>query len=213
LAFAVHNEEIAFSFYTHVAANSENIAVRKYAEILAREELGHAALLRAERRRAYHKERDANMIEPRLDSSAIQNETDLLAAAIFIDQYLTTQMQALAESSSEIKSLANATQQQITHNEIALNNNISKNNVLPNEVITKNIDQLKLFNATIKPVLNQPGMALQRLWSCSDRSFSFYDAVVASTENEAVMLTAQQLSSLALDRIHSLKQVFEYPAV
>ena len=64
LAFAVHNEEIAFRFYTHVAAESENETVRQYAEILAREELGHAALLRAERRLAYHAERKNNMVEP-----------------------------------------------------------------------------------------------------------------------------------------------------
>lgn len=67
LAFAVHNEEIAFRFYTHVAAESENEAVREYAEVLAREELGHAALLRAERRRAYHAERETCSAEPRLD--------------------------------------------------------------------------------------------------------------------------------------------------
>lgn len=35
LAFAVHNEEIAFHFYTHLATNSENKKVRQYAERLA----------------------------------------------------------------------------------------------------------------------------------------------------------------------------------
>ncbi len=71
LAFAVHNEEIAFRFYTHVAAESENEAVRKYAEVLAREELGHAALLRAERRRAYHAERNAD-----IDRTRTQPQSD-----------------------------------------------------------------------------------------------------------------------------------------
>ena len=59
LAFAVNNEENAFRFYTHVAAEADDETVRQYAEILAREELGHAALLRAERRLAFHAERDA----------------------------------------------------------------------------------------------------------------------------------------------------------
>ena len=81
LAFAVHNEEIAFRFYTHVEANSENEAVRKYAEILAREELGHAALLRAERRLAYHRERKSETNAPKLDPDLIQNQSDILAAA------------------------------------------------------------------------------------------------------------------------------------
>jgi len=213
LAFAVHNEEIAFSFYTHVAASSKSAAIRKYAEILAREELAHASLLRAERRRAYHIEREANMDEPRLDSTAIENKTDLLAAAIYIDQYLATQMQAFAETIPQIQSLAKETQQQISRNEKALSNNIAINNILPNETIIKNIDRLKLYNSNLRPMLDKPDMELQRLWSCSDRSFSFYDAVVESTEDEAVMLAAQQLSSLALDRINCLKQVFEYPSV
>lgn len=213
LAFAVHNEEIAFSFYTHVAANAENAAVRKYAEILAREELGHASLLRAERRRAYHKEHETNMLEPRLEPRAIKNEADLLAAAIFIDQYLTTQMETVAATIPQLKSLANETQQQITHNETVLNNNIKKNNILPNETITKNIQQIKLFRANMQPALNKPDMELQRLWSCADRSFSFYDAVINTTDDEAVMLTAQTLCTLALNRIATLKHFFEYPDI
>lgn len=213
LAFAVHNEEIAFSFYTHVAANSENPAVRKYAETLAREELGHASLLRAERRRAYHQEHEANIIEPRLEPTAIKNETDLLAAAISIDEYLMTQMETIAETIPEIKSLANETKQQIASNQTALNKNITKNHTLPNEDITRNIEQTKLFRANMKPKLDEHNMELQRLWSCSDRSFSFYDAVINTTDNETVMLTAQALCTLALNRVGTLKQIFEYPEV
>ena len=56
LGVAVHNEERAFGFYSYVAANTEDEAVRRQAEAFAREELGHAAWLRQERRRAYHAE-------------------------------------------------------------------------------------------------------------------------------------------------------------
>jgi len=54
LAFAVHNEEIAFSFYTHVAANTDNNEICVFSEVLSREELAHAALLRSARRRAFN---------------------------------------------------------------------------------------------------------------------------------------------------------------
>ena len=118
LAFAVHNEEIAFRFYTHVAANTTNSTVKQYAEILAREELGHAALLRAERRLAYHTERQNNTVEPRLDPNVIHNEADLLAAAIHIDRFLSEQMSEI--KNTEINSLAEKTRQQITDNEKAL---------------------------------------------------------------------------------------------
>lgn len=59
LAMAVRNEERAFSFYAQVAAKTCDPDVQAYAERMAREELEHVALLRLERRRAYHQEREA----------------------------------------------------------------------------------------------------------------------------------------------------------
>ena len=65
LAFAVHNEERAFVFYTYVAAEAEAPEVRALAEELARDELEHAALLRHHRRRAFHVERPRTAEIPR----------------------------------------------------------------------------------------------------------------------------------------------------
>jgi rubrerythrin len=48
LAFAVHNKQRGFRFFSYVAADSNNPEVSKYAEVLAREELGQAALLRSQ---------------------------------------------------------------------------------------------------------------------------------------------------------------------
>jgi len=155
LAFAVHNEEIAFRFYTHVAANSENKSVREYAEILAREELGHAALLRAERRYAYHAEHEANTTEPRLDPKTIHSEADLVAAAIHIDSYLAEQMKALSTTTPEINSLAKQTQKQSNDNEHALEHKTS-----PGNDITKNLQQLKLHRASIEEKLDSPDLEL-----------------------------------------------------
>jgi len=207
LAFAVHNEEIAFSFYTHVAANSENETVRKYAEILAREELGHAALIRAERRLAFHKEREANLNEPRLDPGVIHSETDLLVAAIHIDQYLLDQIKSISANKPELDSLLKETQQQIKNNEEALNKKLIANKP-PSDDVNNNIEQLKRHNDFMQKKFNKPEMELQRLWSCSDRSFAFYDAVVEKTSDENIMLAAQNLTSSALNRIGVLRQVF-----
>ncbi|MCW8933555.1 MAG: ferritin family protein [Gammaproteobacteria bacterium] len=203
LAFAVHNEEIAFKFYTHVTANSENEAVRKYAEILAREELGHAALLRAERRLAYHKELKSHNTPPKIDPEIIQNQSDLLAAAIHIDEYLESQMAIVAEKNPEIETLRKDTQQQISINKKTLSHQEP-----PGDEITQSLDQLKTYNSETNERLDNPDLQVQRLWSCCDRSFAFYDAVVESTTDEAVMLTAQNLTTTALDRIGVLKQVF-----
>ncbi len=206
LAFAVHNEEIAFCFYTQVAAESENETVCQYAEILAREELGHAALLRAERRLAYHAERKASTVEPRLDPKAVHNEADLLAAAIHIDYYLVDEMNKVAENSPEIESLARETRLQISSNENALNDDLSKQ-ISPGEEINKNLKQLGSYNAYMKKNDDSPDSRLKRLCACCDRSFAFYDAIVEMADDENVMLTAQKLTSSALDRIGVLKQL------
>ena len=204
LAFAVHNEEIAFRFYTHVAANSDNETVRKYAEILAKEELGHAALLRAERRYAYHAERGSNTNEPRLNPQAVHNEADLLTVAIYINRYLAEQMQSISENNPEINSLANKTEQQTADLENAL-----KTKMTPGEEITENIYQLQQYRASEKSTHDEPDIERQRLLSCCDRSFSFFDSIVETTTNEELLLTAQELTSSALDKIGDLKIILK----
>jgi len=58
-SMAVRNEERAFVFWTYVSAHAQSAEIRNASERLAREELGHVAKLRRERRRAFHLERDA----------------------------------------------------------------------------------------------------------------------------------------------------------
>lgn len=57
-SIAVRNEERAFSFWTYVSANAHSDEIKLAAERMAREELGHVATLRRERRKAFHLERD-----------------------------------------------------------------------------------------------------------------------------------------------------------
>jgi rubrerythrin len=59
LSMAVRNEERAFAFWSYVAAFAEDNEIKKAAEAVAREELGHISHLRKERRLAYHREHDA----------------------------------------------------------------------------------------------------------------------------------------------------------
>jgi rubrerythrin len=58
LAMAVRNEERAFAFWSYLAAYSADPEIKKASESMAKEELGHIATLRKERRRAYHREHD-----------------------------------------------------------------------------------------------------------------------------------------------------------
>jgi rubrerythrin len=205
LAFAVHNEEIAFRFYTHVASESDNEAVRKYAEILAREELGHAALLRAERRRAYHAERNASPAQSVLDPRSINSEADLLTVAIHIDQRLTATMNTITTDSPQLDALAREVQQQISSNENALAILARSNSGMAADEIHGKLAQLDSCHQQTAEKTTNPD--LQRLSIYCDRSFAFYDAIVESTADEATMVAAQRLTSSALDRIGMLKQV------
>ncbi|RUM95455.1 rubrerythrin family protein [Pseudaminobacter arsenicus] len=58
-AMAVRNEERAFLFWTYVAAQAEQEELCQAAERMAKEELGHLATLRRERRQAFHAEKDS----------------------------------------------------------------------------------------------------------------------------------------------------------
>lgn len=60
LAMAVRNEERAFAFWSYVAAQATVPEIQQAAEAMAREELGHVATLRRERRRAFHANRSAD---------------------------------------------------------------------------------------------------------------------------------------------------------
>jgi len=207
LAFAVNNEENAFRFYTHVAAESDNEAVCKYAEILAREELGHAALLRAERRLAFHAERDASPTRPTPDPSTIHSEAELLATAIHIDRYLADAMSKIITGSPQLTALARETRQQIIDNEKALNSITPNTGELPVDDISMILAQLDSSDSDTEAVPVSLDSELQRLSSYCDRSFAFYDAIVESTTEESIMRAAQRLTSSALDRIGVLKQV------
>lgn len=59
LAAVVRREERAFAFWTYVAAHAESANVRRAAEQMALEALQYAAILRRERRKAFHAQRRA----------------------------------------------------------------------------------------------------------------------------------------------------------
>lgn len=79
LAMAVRNEERAFAFWSYVAAQAQDAAIQQAAEAMAREELGHVATLRRERRRAFHAARAGAGGEVAGDEAALERRlADLL---------------------------------------------------------------------------------------------------------------------------------------
>ena len=206
LAFAVNNEENAFRFYTHVAADADNEAVRGYAEALAREELEHAELFRAERRRAYHAERDHSATHPLPDPGAIHDESELLATALGLDRHFAEAIEQLGLDSPRLVALAREARQRISEKEAWLEG-LSQTTPQVDEIIAAIVTQSDNDAADDRDGVAPVASELQRLRLFFDRSFVFYDAVVETTTDEAIMHAAQALASLALDRSSVLQQV------
>ncbi|WP_128929271.1 ferritin-like domain-containing protein [Bradyrhizobium guangxiense] len=78
LAMAVRNEERAFAFWSYLAAYSHDPEVKKASEAMAKEELGHVATLRKERRRAYHHEHERDHAEESSSSRLSQIDAQRL---------------------------------------------------------------------------------------------------------------------------------------
>jgi rubrerythrin len=90
LSLAVRNEERAFLLWTYIAAQAEDPAIRAAAEAVAIEELRHAAMLRRERRRAFHAARSgAAPARPAMPPEAV---------AGVIEQELAAGLAALAQA-------------------------------------------------------------------------------------------------------------------
>jgi rubrerythrin len=85
LSMAVRNEERAFLFWTYVAAHTDQDLLREAAEQMAREELGHLATLRRERRRAFHAQHDARPRAPALDLPDLEARLAALLEAAAAD--------------------------------------------------------------------------------------------------------------------------------
>lgn len=204
LAFAVHNEERAFRFYIYVAATADDEAVREYAETLAREELGHAALLRAMRRRAWRTEREAGRDEPDIEPAIIQTLADLLAVAASAEHCLAVNLAALADSHPELEKVAVATHGILADTESRLNTA-----GIPGKDIARAIESIDNYRRKTASMSDAPDALQQRLRSDCDRCFAFYDAVVTHAKDEAVMLAAQKLSESMLERIGLLRDTIK----
>jgi len=200
LAFAVHNEERAFHFYTYVAATADDETVREYAETLAREELGHAALLRAMRRRAWRAEREAGHEEPDVAPTIIHTLADLLAVASSAERCLADNLAALANNHPGLEKIRKAARVMLEGIEAQL-----KSAGNPGENAVKAIESIENYKSKTAAESDDPDALLQRLRADSDRCFAFYDAVVTHAKDEAVMLAAQKLSESVLERIDLLR--------
>ena len=104
LAVAVTNEERAFALYAYLAAHATDPQVAREAEMLAREELVHAAELRVRRRQAYRREHGSGT---RIPAAPIEDvvafrrlEQRQEASAAVLHQDLADELAAIGDHAS-----------------------------------------------------------------------------------------------------------------
>ena len=146
------------------------------------------------------------MTEPKLDPKFVHNVTDLLAAAMHIDRYVIDAMNRLDEDFSGIHSLARQTFKQFNRNKTALNNKVKIDKEVPGDDVNFSMEEIISCNERMEEKADTPTLRLQRLCACCDQSFSFYEAIIETTNDDIVMLAAKEQASSARDRIDILRQ-------
>jgi rubrerythrin len=181
LADAVRNEQRAFSFFSYMAAEAEDPQIAAIAEDLARQELQHAAMLRQARRRAWRRERRVTGPWPK--PAEITGLEHLLRAAADGEADLGPYLMAAGARDAALKALQSETNARL-------------------RVLGVAVEQAEPaeFFGTDREVIDA---TLRR----AEAAFDFYDAVASTASDESVMLRAQDLTTLALDRLKKLRQL------
>lgn len=147
------------------------------------------------------------MTESKLDPKFIHNVTDLLVAGMHIDCYVIDAMNRLDEDFSGVNSLARQTFKQFSRNKTALNNKVKIDQEVPGDDVISNMEEIISCNERMEEEADTPTLRLQRLCACCDQSLTFYEAIIETTNDDIVMLTAKEQASSARDRIAILRQV------
>ena len=195
LAYAVNSEELAFRYFSYVAANARSDGVRRIAEVLAKEELSHAARYRERRRRAYHEQRLNAGRNTITGSGEIHCLADLLTAGIRIERRIRNLMVD-----------AEDTQTGLTDSVAQSNSIIEK---LSQDLSTLPSDPSPASGSAAGGVGENSTYAnetdsLGAIAAAAEQAFMFYDGITDAAQDESVMLKAQELTQIALDRIDAL---------
>jgi hypothetical protein len=195
----VHREEHAFRFFTHVAAGAGDTTVREYAEILAQEELGHASMARSMRRQAWRDERldklGLSVIKPRPDISMV----DFLAMSAGLERRVHDNLLALLEHYPQLEQVLTQSRSILSSVET-----LAKKQDASSAAAIESLDD---YGRDIEALTGDPKGLLRHLYTASDRCSMYYDALVTSSRDEAVMLQAQRLTTSALERLSLLREI------
>ena len=202
LAFIVHRSEQAFRFFTYVAANARNEATREYAEILAQEELDRASLNRVGRRRAWHIQRKAHPEEAGIYPDAVTSMGDLLAVSASLEHCVHADLSSLLEDYPRLQQLTSHCEDTLADIETR-----RPGSGTCSDAAAGVVESVAAYREQLPTLYGDRQGLLRRLCTDSDRCFAYYDAVVARTRDEAIMLQAQRFTRLALARLDMLTSI------
>jgi len=184
LSMAVRNEERAFALWTYIAAQAVDPAIWDAAERMATEELGHAALLRRERRRTFHAERRSE------DGMARASRRRPIADAVWAERTLAALLNSLAGqpgAPAELRRLASETAD-LTLEAAA---------VAPADAVRASPQACAMAQAT-------SGADALRL---SERAVEAYLDAADRSSDEAMLRQLQSLASRAIARSAALQRL------
>lgn len=193
LAAAVKREEQAFEIYSKIAASSVDDDIRHYAEILAKEELGHAALLRAMRRRVFHEYKvQTTKLLPRPDK--VHSIDEFLTIATLLEMTLAKYMENISEPNVDLISGQKHIDKILKQLEVDINEDGDEDfNEL--DIVSNN-----LLSGTIK-------YTLDNLINECESIYEYYDSFILKAENEEIMNKALFLSSETLTLLTYLQDI------
>ncbi len=188
---AVKREEHAFEIYSHIATSSKNDDVRRYAQLLAKEELGHASLLRAMRRRVYneHKVKTRKLPSPdKLDSF-----DEFLIVTIILEITMAKYIEHISRLGVEVSSIKE-------HSEFVMNQllvDIEKSTVL------NIVDQFSKSNV----LSDDATITLESVLTECESVYEYFDSFILKTDNQDIMNKALFLTSEMLTRLNLLQDI------
>jgi hypothetical protein len=124
-----------------------------------------------------------------------------MAATVCIEQLVVTLMDQAGQALPALEKLITDRRQSLTVYEKSLRDSPSSNAELAGL-----LHAFASWQASIMAEIHDAAQALQRLHALCETSFAFYDAVVTSTHDEAVMLMAQNQTERMLELIAQLRR-------
>ena len=183
LAWIVAHEQQAFRAFSYLAAHAGDAAVGRRAEALAQTKLTSAAQLRRQRRHAYHVDRQAGRADPRALARRVEDSAGLRDAARALES-------AIADCLADEVTPASAKAGQLTSELLATLGTVRESDASLTAALAALVERDSSGNAALAAL---------------DRAFMFYDAVLSRADSDAMLVLAQRLMQVSLDRIELLR--------